>query len=57
MGGAGVLPIAKGRIIIAAGLEQGERAFQFTNGFDKFAGEIMGAWPHYFYMNLRRQPP
>jgi hypothetical protein len=41
-GGAGVLPKAKGQIVIAAGLEQGERTFQFMHGVDKFAGEIVG---------------
>ena len=31
---AGVLPEAKGQIVVAAGLEQGERAFQMIPRFD-----------------------
>ena len=39
---AGIRREAKRQIVVAAGLEQGERAFQFTQGFDKFAGEVVG---------------
>jgi hypothetical protein len=38
---AGVLPEAKGKIIVPAGLEQSDRAFQFTHGLDIFAGEVV----------------
>ena len=37
--GAGVMPEAKGQIIVTAGLEQGERPFQVIPRLAIFAGE------------------